>query len=266
MNNLQSKGDSNFTGIDLNHENHIYKLKRKLFHVHRFLNPSWLSKMPEFLVYDNKFQFTSVTEFIYQFFRKFDQQKIAKKLTSEHPKYIDMTIDQLIEQWSKGAKRGTIVHNELELFINEGVEPKHELATTGWEWIKDKQKNPDNIFHSEVIVYSKKLAIAGTIDLLIHNKKSDTYHLIDWKTNKRIDEQSFGGKKGILKSTEHLDDCNFNHYSLQLSFYRYILENHYGLKVDKQLLFHLKRNNYKIYDINYHKEDLVDMLEEKELL
>jgi len=266
MNNLQSKGDSNFTGIDLNHENHIYKLKRKLFHVHRFLNPSWLSKMPEFLVYDNKFQFTSVTEFIYQFFRKFDQQKIAKKLTSEHPKYIDMTIDQLIEQWSKGAKRGTIVHNELELFINEGVEPKHELATTGREWIKDKQKNPDNIFHSEVIVYSKKLAIAGTIDLLIHNKKSDTYHLIDWKTNKRIDEQSFGGKKGILKSTEHLDDCNFNHYSLQLSFYRYILENHYGLKVDKQLLFHLKRNNYKIYDINYHKEDLVDMLEEKELL
>jgi len=266
MNNLQSKGDSNFTGIDLNHENHIYKLKRKLFHVHRFLNPSWLSKMPKFLVYDNKFQFTSVTEFIYQFFRKFDQQKIAKKLTSEHPKYIDMTIDQLIEQWSKGAKRGTIVHNELELFINEGVEPKHELATTGREWIKDKQKNPDNIFHSEVIVYSKKLAIAGTIDLLIHNKKSDTYHLIDWKTNKRIDEQSFGGKKGILKSTEHLDDCNFNHYSLQLSFYRYILENHYGLKVDKQLLFHLKRNNYKIYDINYHKEDLVDMLEEKELL
>ena len=256
-----------FTGIDLDHENHIYKLKRQLFHVHRFLNPSWLSKLlPESILYDEDFNFTSVTEFIYLFFRKFDQEKIAQKLTTEHTKYMHMSVEELIEQWSKGAERGTIVHNELELFINEGVEPKHKLATTGWEWIKDKQKNPDNIFHSEVIVFSKKLKIAGTIDLLIHNKKSDTYHLLDWKTNKRIDERSFGGKKGILNSTEHLDDCNFNHYSLQLSFYRYILENHYGLKVDKQLLFHLKENNYKIYDINYHENDLVNMLKEKELL
>ena len=173
-----------FTGIDLDHENHIYKLKRQLFHVHRFLNPSWLSKLlPESILYDEDFKFTSVTEFIYLFFRKFDQEKIAQKLTTEHTKYMHMSVEELIEQWSKGAERGTIVHNELELFINEGVEPKHKLATTGWEWIKDKQKNPDNIFHSEVIVFSKKLKIAGTIDLFIHNKKSDKYHLLDWKRN-----------------------------------------------------------------------------------
>ena len=229
--------------ITLDHENHTYKLSD---------NP--------------QINFSSVTEFIHQFFRKFDQEKIARKLTTEHTKYMHMTVEELIEKWSEGAKRGTIVHNQLELFINEGIEPEHELTKTGLEWIKEKQKNPDNIFHSEVIVFSKELSIAGTIDLLIHNKKTDAYHLLDWKTNKRIDQKSFGDKKGILNSTKHLDDCNFSHYSLQLSFYRYILENYYGLKVDKQLIFHLKNNDHQIYDINYNKEVLVNMLKEKELL
>ena len=95
------------------------------------------------------------------------------------------------------APQKVAIH-QLELFINEGIEPEHELTKTGLEWIKEKQKNPDNIFHSEVIVFSKELSIAGTIDLLIHNKKTDAYHLLDWKTNKRIDQKSFGDKKGIL--------------------------------------------------------------------
>ena len=79
--------------------------------------------------------FASVTEFIHKFFRKFDQEKTARKLIKEHPKYIDMTVEQLIEEWGKGAKRGTIVHNELELFIKDGTEPKNSLACIGAEWL-----------------------------------------------------------------------------------------------------------------------------------
>ncbi|GIS42763.1 MAG: hypothetical protein Ct9H90mP15_08030 [Candidatus Neomarinimicrobiota bacterium] len=54
------------------------------------------------------------------------------------------------------------------------------------EWLKEKKKNPDNTFYSEVIVYSEELKVAGTIDLLVYNKEQDMYHLVDWKTNKRI--------------------------------------------------------------------------------
>ena len=218
------------------------------------------------LLDDPEFRFASVTEFIHEFFRKFDQEKTAKKLISEHPKYIDRTVDDVIKEWRKGAERGTIVHNELELFIKEGIEPKNELANVGARWLKTKQENPDNTFYSEVIVYSKELGVAGTIDVLVYNKKQDTYHLVDWKTNKRINQKPFGNKKGILNATQHLDDCNFIHYSLQLSFYRYILKNCYKLKVGSQTLFHLRADHYKIYDVNYHEGDLVNMLEEKELL
>ena len=38
-------------------------------------------------------------------------------------------------------------------------------------------------------------------------------------------------------------------------------------KIEEQLdSFHLKRNDYQIYNVKYHKEDIVNMLKEKELL
>jgi ATP-dependent exoDNAse (exonuclease V) beta subunit len=141
------------------------------------------------------------------------------------------------------------------------------MSITGVRWLKEKQKNEHNSFFSEVIVYSKELGIAGTIDLLVYNSEQNMYHLVDWKTNKRIDKNSFRNKKGILSSSKHLDDCNFMHYSLQLSFYRYILERYYGLEVGSQTLFHLKENDsYEIFNVEYKSEDLINMLREKELI
>lgn len=229
--------------ISLDQENHKYELKDS----------------PDF-------HFSSVTEFIHHFFEKFDQVGIAQKLINTHPKYSGKTVDEVIKEWSKGAIRGTIVHNELEAFIKENITPEHEMSIIGAEWIKEKQKDPDNTFFSEVIIYSKELGIAGTIDVLVYNKKQDTYHLVDWKTNKRIDKTSYKKKIGILNSTKHMQDCNFNHYSLQLSFYRYILERYYGINVGSQTLFHLKENRYEIYPVNYHEEELINMLREKELI
>ena len=213
-----------------------------------------------------EFDFQSVTEFIHHFFEKFDKIGVAQKLINTNPKYSGKTIEQVIKDWSKGAERGTIVHNELEMFIKKNQAPEHKMSIMGANWIKEKQKNPHNTFYSEVIVFSKQLGIAGTIDVLVYNSEQDMYHLVDWKTNKRIDKNSFRKKKGILESSKHLDDCNFNHYSLQLTFYRYILERYYGLEIGSQTLFHLKEDNYEIFNVDYKSEDLISMLREKELI
>ena len=213
-----------------------------------------------------EFDFQSVTEFIHHFFEKFDKIGVAQKLINTNPKYSGKTIEQVIKDWSKGAERGTIVHNELEMFIKKDQAPEHKMSIMGANWIKEKQKNPHNTFYSEVIVFSKELGIAGTIDVLVYNSEQDMYHLVDWKTNKRIDKNSFRKKKGILESSKHLDDCNFNHYSLQLTFYRYILERYYGLEIGSQTLFHLKEDNYEIFNVDYKSEDLISMLREKELI
>lgn len=85
----------------------------------------------------------------------------------------------------------------------------------GAAWIKEKQKNLDNTFYSEVIIYSKELGISGTIDVLVYNKAQNMYHLVDWKTNKRIEKTSFR-KKRILNSSKHLEYCNLILYGKKI--------------------------------------------------
>ena len=212
------------------------------------------------------FEFESVTQFIHHFFEKFDQENVARKLINTHPKYAGKTVEQVIKKWNKGAIKGTIVHNELEAFIKEGIFPEHQMSIVGANWLNEKKKNKSNKFFSEVIVYSKQLGIAGTIDLLVYNEEQNMYHLVDWKTNKKIEKSSFNDKKGILQSSNHIDDCNFMHYSLQLSFYRYILERFYGLEVGSQTLIHLKDDSFDIHSIDYLNQDLINMLREKDLI
>ena len=172
--------------------------------------------------------FTSVTAYVEHFFEGFDSLKIATKLVKTHPKYSKFTVKSLIAKWAETANYGTKVHNEIEQWIKEKVEPEEVKALNGRDWIEKYMLRSDLDIHSEVIVYSKELSIAGTIDILARDNSSDEYGIIDWKTSRKIDKTSYNQKMGTHSSTSHVMDCNFYHYSLQLSLYRYILEEYYG--------------------------------------
>jgi hypothetical protein len=55
-------------------------------------------------------------------------------------------------------------------------------------------------------------------------------NIIDYKTNKEIKMESYKNWEGVsdkmLSPIDHLDDCNFSHYALQLSIYMYIILKH----------------------------------------
>lgn len=229
-------------------------------------------------------QFKSVTEFIHLFFEPFNQKQIAGKLIDTNPKYKGKTVDEVIKFWSKGAERGNIVHNEIEDYINDRKKiPSHEMSKVGAAWIRYKEKK-GNKFLSEKIIYSKELKIAGTIDALVYDKKNYCYHIVDWKTNKKINKKGFNKKKGKSHSTSHLDDCNYIHYSLQLSFYKKILEEYYGLRVGSLVIIHFKENadfknlndnkfifsgknpHYEIFKIKDMSNVIHKMLKEKKLI
>jgi hypothetical protein len=75
------------------------------------------------------------------FFEKFDQEKVARKLINTHPKYSGKTVDEVIKEWGKGAERGTIVHNELEMFIKENIPPAHQMSMSlEFRWVKREAK------------------------------------------------------------------------------------------------------------------------------
>jgi hypothetical protein len=82
--------------------------------------------------------------------------------------------------------------------------------------------------YPEHMVYLKSAGLCGQSDLV--EVVNGRVNIIDYKTNKEIKTESFKNWEGMsekmLPPVEHLDDCNFNHYALQLSIYMYIILKH----------------------------------------
>ena len=223
--------------IILNNENHSYIL----------------SNQPEF-------KFISVTTFIEKFFAGFDPESVANKLINNYSKYSNFSVSELISKWKAAADHGTKVHTEIEQWIRSGVEPNELKAKNGKEWLRVKFDKSDVTFFPEIIVYSEELSIAGTIDLITQNKKTGVYDIYDWKTSKKIEMRSFGNKRGTHAVTKEIMDCNFYHYSLQMSLYRYILEKYYDIEINNNHIVHLKDDGVKTISTPYMKNEISAML------
>lgn len=96
--------------------------------------------------------------------------------------------------------------------------------------------------YPEHFVYLKSAGVCGQADRVevIRN----TIDLYDYKTNKEIKKESYRNWEGVsqrmLTPLEHLDDCNYYHYALQLSLYMYIMIKHNpNLKPGKLILHHI---------------------------
>lgn len=212
-----------------------------------------------FLVDDPDADFVSCTTFIEYFFKKFDAIGIANKLTSTHPNYMGMPPQELVKTWESSSLIGTQVHKEIDDHIKFGTYPLHSKSKLGVDWFRSLDFDRYEIF-SETMIYSKEINIAGTVDLVLRDKETDTIDIYDWKTSKAIEKTSFGGRVGSTPATQTLLDCNFNHYSLQLSLYRYLLENFYGLKVETLTLLHLNSTSVIQYKCPYMKDTIAEML------
>ena len=204
--------------------------------------------------------FTSVTTFVDHFFEGCDAQKVATKLINNYPKYAGRTVESLIADWNAAADYGTSVHEELERWIKDGIEPSDIKAINGKDWLQHYKLKSDIDILSEVIVYSTELSIAGTVDILAKDNTTGSYEIIDWKTSKKIEMVSYGHKMGTHETTKNVMDCNFYHYSLQLSLYRYILETYYGLKIHNQLIAQLHDDGVNAHVAPYMKDEITTML------
>ena len=212
---------------------------------------------------DPSIDFHSVTEVIGNYFQPFDKQAIAEKLVARNIKYADTTVEALIAKWDAARDYGTKVHNEIELYINQSIIPDETRSSNAIEWLEKYQMKSDIDIYPEIKIYSKELKIAGSLDILAHDKHTDMYEIIDWKTSKSIDTTSFNRKMGTHPITSHLMDCKFVHYSMQLSFYRYLLEQYYGLEINNQLIAHLDGEKCNEYIGRYYKKEVMDIIQDQ---
>lgn len=242
---------------------------------------------------------TSVTSFIGKFKPKFDAKKQAKKSAkNKRSKWYGMTPKEILDAWDgetqRAIKLGNWYHNQREdglLEFNtierEGVEVpiiKPIVDANGIKIAPEQKLNPG--VYPEHFAYLKSAAICGQADLVtIVNGK---VHITDYKTNKEIKEKGFTNWEGITskmyKPLSHLDDCNLNHYNLQLSIYMYIILKHNPkLKPGKLVIQHVSfekegenAHGYpitkyddqgepiikeiKIYDLPYMKEEVRSLI------
>jgi hypothetical protein len=197
----------------------------------------------------------SVTTLVSHFKKPFDAKKVAERVSkSKRSKWygIDPVIIQQI--WTNEADRsttlGTWYHNQREDDICSLASMEREGVTVPvfkptelkeGDKIAPSQKLEPGVY-PEHMVYLRSIGICGQSDLVeVVNGK---VNIIDYKTNKKIDTESYvdweGKSEMMLPPVDNLEDCNFYHYALQLSVYMYIILKHNPkLKPGKIFIHHI---------------------------
>lgn len=182
-------------------------------------------------------------------------------------------LDTWQEENKRSCERGTKIHANLE---NSMYKQKKNIDLTKFqvggkfECIKDKTElDLENGVYPEYLISwdspSGKLHVAGQIDLIA--KQGNCITILDWKSNKKIETKSFFDPK-THKSIRMqfplgtLDDCNYNHYCLQLSTYAYMVtQKHPEFIIDDLVLVHFDHNdNMTVYHLPYLRDEVIRML------
>lgn len=222
---------------------------------------------------------TSMTALIHDHSQPFDAEKIAPFTARK----LGIPIQDVLDMWKLDndlAKiKGTHIHayNEYMWSNRNYTYPKDKVvAQFGYDILEPLWSNLTKIADSfyntykdrlipiglELVVGDEELGICGSIDFLCYSRKLNSLVILDYKSNKEINFESYRGQK-MTGCLSHLDDCNYIHYSLQLNGYQYILERNTGLKLhNEHYLIWMNENNdtYKIYKTKDLYKEAKDML------
>lgn len=168
----------------------------------------------------------SVSSIVASQFRRFNAYVVSAGIVRTKAKdrespYYGMTQQDIIQLWAESGKEardcGTRLHRDIECFFLHKTIPEH--PTPEWEMFIDfLADHPDWVpIGTEVRVHNDK--VAGTIDAVFNTPEGIV--LVDWKRCKSLDYSGYGQGLGYMK---HVEDCNFNKYSLQLSLYKQLIK------------------------------------------
>lgn len=185
---------------------------------------------------------------------------------------VQFGVQQILHEWKekneKAKKKGTKFHNfkEGEAYKNSGIEYGGVYVRLGnqVEDLSNLHHPEHTVYIPELKIYNRRYRVSGTADknYFFPSKLLD---VDDWKTNEKIDQKGFFGQK-MKYPLNHLDDCNYNHYCIQVSTYAWMLEQ-YGYTPNNLKFTHVKlaEDGETIleateYHTNYMKKEVVNML------
>ena len=210
--------------------------------------------------------YDSVTQIIHKMFPEFNTNAVSARYAKKH----GLNQQDVINEWAESnriaCEFGTKIHLYCEnLMLGKELpkadnEKEKEYFKSSDKFIASLMKSHD-IVQCEQIIFSPKLRLAGTVDLIMREKSSGNLAIFDWKTNKKILKYSDYNEFG-LKFFSHLSHCNFIHYCVQLNVYRFMLyaEKYYDCKNAPMELFHITSNDVKIYKVKDMNHEVSSLL------
>lgn len=181
----------------------------------------------------------SVTNIVEDCFPKFDATYWAERKAPA----AGLTPDELIARWEEEGREarrlGTVMHDRIErYYLGDDFGDDGEAYSMFRHFAAAQTLYP---YRTEWRIYHEDFHVAGTLDFL-ERRPDGTYNIYDWKRSRklvdcdgRIVNRSRFGKRG-LGHAALLDDCSYNHYALQVSIYRIILESCYGININGMYL------------------------------
>lgn len=191
--------------------------------------------------------YVSTTTLIHALFPQFDADAVIAKMRRSprwgDSKYYSLTDEEIKDMWEKNrseaASAGTEMHANLELCCN-GL--PHDTQSKEFELFRSFREDHPSLrpFRSEWLIFDEEARISGSVDMIYTNEKGE-FLMCDYKRSKEI--RLFNKwQRGCNPITAAMDDCNLNHYSLQLGIYKAILEKNYGIEISKTFLLVLHPN------------------------
>lgn len=186
------------------------------------------------------------------------------------------TQQDILDEWYKKNKesceRGTKIHAELESSFYKDPNKAVKRFGLGGKFTCKKgyfELDLEYGIYPEYLIYrdcpDNIMHIAGQVDLII--KQGNEITIVDWKTNAKIDQK--GGFNTQTKSTakmkyplNNLEDCNYEHYTMQLSTYAWMLQKINPDFIIKDLIIvHFDHEgNTTTYHCEYKKAEVERML------
>lgn len=222
----------------------------------------------------------SVTRLIEDYTNEFDAQTVAEKVAIKENK----PVQEILAYWKYKNKysclKGSTCHeyaqslwsgNQFKMeytmipfYGNENFNYDVAKIMLQAEHFKEDYKDRLEHLYDEYVIGSEEYDIASAIDHLFINKLTGGLVLVDYKTNSDIHKNEKYAKN-MKVPLSHLKDFTLNHYYIQLSIYKYLVEKYTNLKIEEMFIVYFSENieNYEIIPIPYMEKEVKNILESR---
>ena len=220
----------------------------------------------------------SVTRLIEEYCNEFDSQGVAEKVAERDGKSVQEVLDEWKHKNEVSCEKGHLGHlwaqslwnkeNVLENIKSASTDVKILLKPIINQAIDFYVDYKDRLEHvaDEFIIGSAEYNVSSAIDHVFLNKLTGELVLVDYKTNSDI-HKTEKYAKNMKVPLSHLKDYTLQHYFIQLSIYKYLVEKYTNLKFGEMFIVYFSENieKYEIIEIPYLKNEVIKILENRRI-